>query len=136
MTKQRAASLVHNVNFNDTEDADSNSITELKKQVADLKSQLTSLMKKKKTISRELSEVRESQKPDNANTESKHSFSKRTQSKPKPWYCFCYGEDVVGHISTSCESDANLALVAAKRKELRERWQLWEMQNSPAYPLN
>lgn len=132
VSKQRVSSQVHNVNLHETENIDSNSITELKKQVADLKSQLTSLMKKKKTTSRESSKVRESQKPDNANAEFQNS--KNTQSKPKPWYCFRCGED--GHISTNCVSDTNPALVAAKRKELRERQQLWEMQNSSTPSLN
>uniref|UniRef100_A0A8P4GLL8 CCHC-type domain-containing protein n=1 Tax=Dicentrarchus labrax TaxID=13489 RepID=A0A8P4GLL8_DICLA len=137
-TKQKAVSHVQSVyDCGETQaESDVSSIHELRKQVAVLKSQLTSLMKKKKTTSskRETSKMTETQKPDHANTETNLPSHKGTTSKPKPWYCFRCGED--GHIVATCESDANPALVAAKRKELRQRQQLWEAQNVPISPLN
>lgn len=103
-----------------------NSILELKKQVADLQSQLTLLMKKiNPYLKTEQKKVTEIKKPDYAKTEP----HKSTQLKPKPWYCFHCGED--GHIVSNCESNPNPTLVATKRKELRHRQQLWETQNKP-----
>lgn len=136
-TKQKAVSHAQSVyDCGETQaEFDVSSIHELRKQVADLKSQLTSLMRKKKTTSskRETSKPTETQKPDHANTETNLPSHKGTTSKPKPWYCFRCGED--GHIVATCESDANPALVAAKRKELRQRQQLWEAHNVPMSPL-
>lgn len=108
------------------------SILELKKQVADLKNQLTFLMKKMKSSKVDKPKITEAKKPDYAKTGSPSRSN--TQSKPKPWYCFRCGED--GHIIANCEFDANPALVAAKRKELRQRQQLWETQNTQKPQLN
>lgn len=138
VTKQKA--VLHEQSVCDCDETharcEANSINELRKQVTDLKSQLTSLMNKKKTTSskREPLNVTKTQKPDYAKTESNSSSHKSTNSKPKPWYCFRCGED--GHIVATCEADANPAQVAAKRKELRQRQQLWETQNVLASPLN
>ncbi|XP_028435268.1 paraneoplastic antigen Ma1-like [Perca flavescens] len=136
-TKQKAVSHVQTVcNCGETQaEPDTSSINELRKQVADLKSQLTSFMKKKRTVppKRETSKVVKTQKPDHATTETNLTSHKGATSRPKPWYCFRCGED--GHVVATCESDANPALVAAKRKELR-RQQLWEAQNTPTFPLN
>lgn len=137
-TKQRAASHMQTVcNCGETQaESDAGSIHELRKQVADLESQLTSLMKKKKTASpnQEKVKVTEKQKPDHATTATNLPSHRSANSKPKPWYCFRCGED--GHIVATCESDANPALVAAKRKELRQRQQLWEAQNTSSLLLN
>ena len=137
-TKQKAASHVQTLcNCGETQaESDASSIHELRKQVADLKTQLTSLMKKKETASpnQEKVKVKEKQKPDHATTETNLPSHRSATSKPKPWYCFRCGED--GHIVATCESDANPALVAAKRKELRQRQQLWETQNTSPFLLN
>lgn len=101
-------------------------MSELKKQVAELKSQLTLMMTKKrerKALSRtepsqrEQLKKAETQKPDHAKKECKSLTFDRPVSKPKPWYCFRCGQD--GHIVAACEFDANPALVAAKRKEFK-----------------
>lgn len=137
-TKQKAVSHVQTVCncFEAQAEPDTSCINELRKQVADLKSQLISLMKKKKTASPkgETSKMANTQKTDRATIETNLPPHKGATSKPKPWYCFCCGED--GHIVATCESDPNPALVAAKRKELRQRQQLWEAQNIPTSPLN
>lgn len=137
-TRQKAVSHMQTVcNCSEPQaESDASSIHELKKQVADLKSQLTSLMKKKKTTpsKRETVEMTETQKPDHATTETNLPSQRGATPKPKPWYCFRCGED--GHIVSTCESDANPALVAAKRKELRQRQQLWEAQNTSTSLLN
>ena len=137
-TKQKAVSHVQAVcNCGETQaDSDASSMHELRKQVADLKSQLTSLMNKKKTAfpKKETVKVTETQKPDHATTETNLPSHRGATSRPKPWYCFRCGED--GHIIATCESDANPALVGAKRKELRQRQQLWDEQNTHTSPLN
>lgn len=43
----------------------------------------------------------------------------RLSNRPKPCYCFQCGED--GHNVSSCSNGPNPALVAAKRKQLKER---------------
>lgn len=48
--------------------------------------------------------------------------------KPKPWYCFRCGED--GHIANGCTDPPNPALVNVKRKELKEKQQAWEKENT------
>lgn len=131
-TKQKAVAHVQSVKEETQATSDASSIDELRKQVAELKSQLTVLTEKKKQrraySNKKTSSETETQKPDqNAKTEFKATFQKDTSSKPKPWYCFRCGEN--GHIVATCESDENPALVASKRTELRQRQQLWEAQN-------
>ena len=127
-TKPKALLRLQNVsNDNDSQaSSDSSSIQELKKQVADLQSQLTSLLNKNKPKApkKEQSKETTTKKPDCAPTESRPTPPRSKKSKPKPWYCFRCGED--GHIASTCESDANPALVAAKREELKERQKIWE----------
>ena len=48
--------------------------------------------------------------------------------RPKPWYCFRCGEDA--HIAAGCSKDPNPALVAAKRKALKEKQRMWESYNN------
>lgn len=50
------------------------------------------------------------------------------KGKRRPWYCFRCGED--GHIAPYCCGDPNPELVEAKKKELKEKLQLWEKANS------
>lgn len=85
-TKQKAVSHVQAAcNCGETRaESDARSIHELRKQVADLKSQITNLMKKKKHLStQEIVKVTEKQKPE-TNLPSHTS----APSKPKPWSCF------------------------------------------------
>ncbi|KAL3972569.1 DnaJ-like proiein [Sarotherodon galilaeus] len=117
-------------------ESESSDLSKLKKQVADLKSQLTALMKQRKTTAfkKEHMQKDETKKPDHAKTEPGPPPHSVLTVKPKPWYCFRCGED--GHIVATCESDPNPALVAAKRKELRIRQQLWESQHRDTPSLN
>lgn len=117
-------------------ESESSDLSKLKKQVADLKSQLTALMKQRKPTAskKEHMQKDETKKPDHAKTEPGPPPHSALTVKPKPWYCFRCGED--GHIVATCESDPNPALVAAKRKELRIRQQLWESQHRNTPSLN
>ena len=83
---------------------------------------------------REPSKKAETQKPDHAKKEWKPLTVDFPVSKPKPWCCFHCGQD--GHIVAACEFDANPALVAAKRKELKERQRSWEIQHRSKVSLN
>nr|XP_054600512.1 zinc finger CCHC domain-containing protein 12-like [Nothobranchius furzeri] len=112
--------------------AESSCLRELKKQVADLKSQLTAVMKQKKSATPKKTKGPEIKKPDHVKPKYLPSTS-RQSTRPKPWYCFRCGED--GHIVATCESEPNAALVEAKRKELKARRQIWDSQNDPP-PLN
>lgn len=114
-------------------------IDDLRKQVASLQSQLTTLMAQKKskgfsdrgatgkTHDRVLAS--HSEKPDMSKQPRKNYTS-----KPRPWYCFNCGED--GHIATVCKNDSNLTLVSEKRRQLEEKQRMWERQNHPNLPLN
>ena len=114
-------------------------IDDLRKQVASLQSQLTTLMDQRtpggfsdrgaagKTQSRV--STSHSTKPDMTKQPRKNYTN-----NPRPWYCFSCGED--GHVSTFCTNDSNPTLVTEKRKKLEERQHKWEQQNCPDLPLN
>ena len=114
-------------------------IDDLRKQVASLQSQLTTLMAQKKPG--ELSDRGATGKAQNrvfASHSTKPDMTKQPRknypNKPRPWYCFNCGED--GHISTLCTNDSNPTLVTEKRKQLEGRQRMWEQQTYPDLPLN
>lgn len=115
---------------------ESDPVTDLKKQVASLQSQLTTLLSKK---NKRNSKPKGNAKPCsvkavtsklNAEAASWKPASSKQLSQPNPWYCFKCGED--GHISTNCSNDPNPTLVAEKRKQLREKRHAWEQQTHPS----
>uniref|UniRef100_A0A3B1J1T7 CCHC-type domain-containing protein n=1 Tax=Astyanax mexicanus TaxID=7994 RepID=A0A3B1J1T7_ASTMX len=116
----------------------STEMSELRKELAQIKSQLTSILKlkserktcvKPESSSEPLRQPRPT-KPDHAQKKERKTLAKKnTSEKPKPWYCFRCGED--GHIVANCEAEANPALVAAKRRELREKQRAWEDEQNP-----
>ena len=110
-------------------------IQDLKRQIADLQSQLSKITQKdnkthtKKASSRPASTKSRAEtarlqtaQPSNCDVNNNHN------NKPRPWYCFRCGED--GHIKPQCEAEPNPSLVALKRKLLREKQLEWEMKNS------
>lgn len=115
--------------------SDSDPLTDLRKQVASLQSQLTNLMAKKQRKSSKPKDKAECDLRDTVMatpsikvTSVKPAYLQRS-TQPKPWYCFKCGQD--GHISASCSNDPDPTLVADKRKQLREKRRIWEMQNTP-----
>lgn len=117
----------------------SSEMSELRKELAQIKSQLTSILKKKSerracvksepSTGEPLTHTRPT-KPDHVQKKERKLHAKKiTSEKPKPWYCFRCGED--GHIVANCEAEANPALVTAKRKTLRERQREWEDEQHP-----
>lgn len=100
----------------------------MKKQIADLQSQLANL---KASKAQDLGGAR----PKTKTTKTKDSrpytpqqFAGKANKKPRPWYCFNCGED--GHISPSCDNEPNPVLVEAKQRELREKQRAWEELNA------
>ncbi|XP_036004458.1 zinc finger CCHC domain-containing protein 12-like [Fundulus heteroclitus] len=117
-------------------------IQDLKKQIADLQSQLTRITQKD---SRKAKSTARPLAPQTANTRSPaithtsqglqlHSRDANisTSNRPKPWYCFRCGED--GHIKPQCESEPNPSLVAEKRKQLKEKQSAWDSQHGTSKP--
>lgn len=119
---------------------ESDPLTDVKKQVASLQSQFTTLMSKKnkknskgdaeqcsgEAATSKLHVGAASSKP----ATPKQNTHPKQNTQPKPWYCFKCGED--GHISTACSNDPNPTLVTEKRKQLREKRHVWELQNHPS----
>lgn len=112
-----------------------NVVAELKKQVTELQSQLTNL-KVQKPPQAKSNITKLNAKPLTKSKDPLPTAEGRSGNRPKPWYCFQCGED--GHIASACPNDPNPALVAAKRKQLKERQSLWEIQNCAVTtrPLN
>lgn len=118
---------------------DPSGINDLRKQVASLQSQLTTLMAQKK--SKGFGDRGATEKTQGkvfaayrAKSDTAKQPRKNYTNKPRPWYCFNCGGD--GHISTSCTNDSNPTLVTEKRRLLEERQRVWEQQNNPHSPLN
>lgn len=107
----------------------------LKKQIADLQSQLTRITQKD---SRKAKSAARPVAPQTAITPTSqrphHSrdVNNNTSNRPRPWYCFRCGED--GHIKPQCESEPNPSLVAEKRKQLREKQLTWDIENGASKP--
>ncbi|XP_061921888.1 uncharacterized protein LOC133662166 [Entelurus aequoreus] len=113
-----------------------NVIEELMRQVASLQSQLTTFMtqEKSKGSNKGAENKSQSKVPDNANADTQKQTREKQRGRPRPWYCFNCGED--GHISPSCTEAANPALVAKKKKQLKDKRRAWEAQNHPNSHLN
>ncbi len=110
-------------------------IQDLKKQIADLQSQLTRITQKD---SRKAKSATRPVAPQTAITPTSqrphHSrdVNNNTSNRPRPWYCFRCGED--GHTKPQCESEPNPSLVAEKRKQLREKQLTWDIENGASKP--
>lgn len=104
----------------------------LKRQMADISAQVNSMTSenqkpKMKVKSHASSAKVEAHSMKKKGTSQQHSASK-ISNKPRPWYCFQCGED--GHIVSACDNEPNPSLVAAKKKQLREKQAAWESSNS------
>ncbi|XP_060790829.1 paraneoplastic antigen Ma3 homolog [Neoarius graeffei] len=112
--------------FEPTENPETNpsAIDDLRKQVASLQSQLTTLMAQKKykgfsdrgATGRTQDRVLASQ---SAKPDMSKQPRKNYTNEPRPCYCFNCGED--GHIATICTNDSNPTVVTEKRRQLEER---------------
>lgn len=133
-SKQRAMSQVHFAH--DTNDLINKTDLEmLKQQIADLSIQVKSIVSegqkskqpKQKAKSVPLSVTHEAHvvKP---KTASQHPSTFKANGRPRPWYCFQCGED--GHVVSVCDKAPNPSLVAAKKKQLREKQAAWDVSNA------
>lgn len=109
---------------------------ELKKQIAQLQSQLANLMTKPKTQKKfplqEAVDKQYKKKAGTAGNVSENPVNKKPTGRPRPWYCFTCGED--GHVASSCTSEPNPALVTTKHKLLKEKQLQWDNQNPTPNP--
>lgn len=150
VSKPRVSSHYQSVYVQSEEDCNSSQpaldhrseIQDLKKQIADLQSQLTRITQKD---SRKAKPAARPLAPQTASTHSPaithtsqrlqtHSrdVNNNTSNRPRPWYCFRCGED--GHIKPQCESESNPSLVAEKRKQLKEKQLAWDNQHGASKP--
>ncbi|XP_032446030.1 zinc finger CCHC domain-containing protein 18-like [Xiphophorus hellerii] len=131
--KQRAMSQVHLAH--DTNDLINKTDLEmLKQQIADLSIQVKSIVsgsqkpkqpKQQKAKSVPLSVTHEAHvvKP-----KTSYPSTFKANGRPRPWYCFHCGED--GHVVSVCDKAPNPSLVAAKKKQLKEKQAAWEASNA------
>nr|XP_023646296.1 uncharacterized protein LOC111832821 [Paramormyrops kingsleyae] len=104
---------------------------EMKKEIAQLRSQLASLGKCKGSTAQTFKKSKPNETKYNAESKEKPktiAADKSCSKRPKPGYCFSCGED--GHLASSCSNEPNPALVQEKREELREKQRAWDKQNS------
>nr|XP_055044860.1 zinc finger CCHC domain-containing protein 18-like [Misgurnus anguillicaudatus] len=98
----------------------------LQNQVAELQTQMIAVKPTKAEKAKSAVKMSKSQYVQTNLGETSHSSPLTKMSRPKPWYCFQCGED--GHIASSCGNVANPAMVASKRKLLKERQSAWDTQ--------
>lgn len=96
---------------------------DLKKQVAELKMQLSK--KKEQRKQKHISQANLAQETHLTKATAEIQVQ-QTASKPRPkaWFCFKCGND--GHIARQCENPANKVLVDQKYKELKARQDEWQ----------
>lgn len=111
-------------------------ISDLKRQIADLKVQMTA-PEMYRHNSEKFLQSKSSTKhtlPEPGTTEWSRD-GRLPDSRPRPGYCFRCGED--GHLASSCSNAPDLAKVAEKRRKLRERQAQWDAHHDAAMrPLN
>lgn len=136
--KTKAQSQAHNVCFSDNHEYDlpapvstpPPAIKQIQKQIADLQAQIAALshFKEEKSDKNKGAKKRAKSKEESVSEKQPTAKAVYAARRPKPWYCFRCGED--GHIATSCSNPPNPTLVDAKRKELKEKQQAWEKDNT------
>lgn len=135
-SKQRVMSHLQTVHAT-PEQVQSTEIETLKKQLADLSAQLSSITAAESQKQKPANPSKAKSPASNAKAEAhlvkrkvtnQKSSPAKPSSKPRPWYCFQCGED--GHIVSACDNEPNPSLVTAKKKQLRERQAAWEASNA------
>lgn len=91
----------------------------MKKQIADLQSQLASLKASQTQGQEGATPKTKTSKTKDSKPNTPQKAAGNPNKKPRPWYCFNCGED--GHISPSCQNEPNPVLVEAKQSELKEK---------------
>ena len=101
----------------------------LKKQLAELKLQLSTKNSKKHRKS-EAAAAQSQDQPTHQAEAQTHQVTPKPQ--PRAWFCFRCGED--GHIAKACENRINKAAVDLKYKELKVKQDEWRARHG--LPLN
>lgn len=111
---------------------DKSDLETLKQQVADLSIQLNSLVSENHKTKQPKQQKARSVIPDTHGVKpkvaSQHPSTFKANSRPRPWYCFQCGED--GHVVSVCDKAPNPSLVAAKKRQLKEKQAAWEASNA------
>lgn len=111
---------------------DKSDLETLKQQVADLSIQLNSLVSENHKTKQPKQQKARSVTPDTHGVKpkvaSQHPSTFKANGRPRPWYCFQCGED--GHVVSVCDKAPNPSLVAAKKKQLKEKQAAWEASNA------
>ncbi len=116
-----------------TKGSHENMTCNLQRQVAELQSQFAAVKPAKPEKAKSATKLSKSQYVQTSLGEFSQSISPKQTGRPKPWYCFQCGED--GHIAASCNNVGNPALVASKRKLLKERQSVWETEMRSSRPI-
>ncbi len=113
------------------ENPEAKELAGLKKQVAELKAQLTAPETPRQWTGKTFTSKGSSAKFQHRQTEKDENNQQRsssvTSSRPRPGYCFRCGED--GHLTSHCENDPNPSKVDEKKCQLRERQAQWDLKN-------
>ncbi|XP_076851615.1 uncharacterized protein LOC143502786 [Brachyhypopomus gauderio] len=107
-------------------------ILELRQQVAQLQSQVANMVPEPQKPIAMLSEMRNKKRDRAVTQETQISAPREPSQRPRPWYCFCCGED--GHTAVFCSADSNPSLVATKKKQLIEKQHAWDREHNPVNP--
>ncbi len=111
-------------------DVEANKISDLKRQIADMKVQMTA-PEMYRHHSEKFHQSKSSTKhtPEPGTTEWSGD-GRLSDSRPCPGYCFRCGED--GHLASSCSNSPDPTKVAEKRRKLRERQAQWDAHHVAA----
>lgn len=105
-------------------------VEQIKKQIANLQSQILALSvtKGERSVKHKTQKGQKHKFNETQLAPQRQSPVQSTVPRPKPWYCFKCGED--GHIATNCSNPPNPTLVDAKRKELKEKQLAWDKKTA------
>ena len=121
-----AMKTVHQIDANYLQEDET---TALRRQVAELKSQMSTLRAQNLQIGRKPQHSETGTRGEMQLTRStgQSGNSRPTSNRPRPWYCFRCGED--GHMAPGCANEQNPALVEEKRHQCKERQLQWDRLN-------
>ncbi|KAJ8401389.1 hypothetical protein AAFF_G00386200 [Aldrovandia affinis] len=111
-------------------------ISELRKQIADLQTQMaTQRMSKRQPESAARSSGTPTQvEAADLNARERPRYGGTAANRPRPWYCFNCGED--GHIATNCGNAPNFSKVDEKKRQLRDAQAKWDLQNNVTHTFH
>ncbi|KAJ8367367.1 hypothetical protein AAFF_G00320360 [Aldrovandia affinis] len=111
-------------------------ISELRKQIADLQTQMATQRTSKRQPERAARSVGAPIQVEAAdpNASERSRYGGTAANRPRPWYCFNCGED--GHIATHCGNAPNSSKVDEKKCQLRDAQAKWDLQNNVTHTFH